>query len=152
MDFAFDRCGGTIMDPFSKAKQKADEWLSEIAEELSLRDRAKALLALRAGLHALRDRLTPDEAIHLGAQLPMVIRGLYYEGWTPHETPIRVRSKEGFLRLVERPFHPEDTSLDPERIARAVLNLLSRHITEGEIADVKHILPRPIEQLWAPEP
>lgn len=139
------------MDPLSKIKQKADEWLSEIAAELSLEDRAKAFLALRAGLHALRDRLTPDEAIHLGAQLPMLVRGLYYEGWTPHETPIKVRSKEGFLRLVERPFHPDDTSLDPESVARAVLNLLSRHVSEGEIADVRHILPRPIEQLWAPE-
>ena len=139
------------MDPFGKAKQKADEWLNELALDLFLEDRAKALLALRGGLHALRDRLTPDEAVQLGAQLPMLIRGLYYEGWTPHETPIKVRTKEGFLRLVERPFNPSDPTLDPESVARAVLDLLSRHVSEGEISDVRHILPRPIEELWAPE-
>lgn len=139
------------MDPFGKTKQKADEWLNELAADLFLEDRAKALTALRGGLHALRDRLTPDEAVQLGAQLPMLIRGLYYEGWTPRDTPIKVRTKDGFLELVQRPFHPSDPTLDPESVARAVLDLLSRHVSAGEIEDVKRILPKPIEALWSLE-
>jgi uncharacterized protein (DUF2267 family) len=36
-------------------------------------------------LHALRDRLPPEIAVHLSAQLPMLVRGIYYEGWKADE-------------------------------------------------------------------
>jgi hypothetical protein len=42
-------------------------------------------------LHVLRDRLTIQEAVQPGAQLPMLIRGLYWEGWDP----ARRRSSSG---------------------------------------------------------
>ena len=137
------------MDPFAKTKQKADIWLHEIAEDLGLESRDKALLALRGVLHALRDRLSLDEAVQLGAQLPMLIRGLYYEGWSPKHTPVRVRTLDEFLRLIERPFNQYDLTFDTEEVARAVFDLLARHVTEGEIEDVRSVLPSSIEALWA---
>src|SRR6516225_9161143 len=72
-------------------------WLKELMEELGWDDRQRAYHALGAVLHALRDRLTVAEAADLGAQLPMLIRGLYYEGWTPNGKPIKERRKEDFL-------------------------------------------------------
>jgi uncharacterized protein (DUF2267 family) len=66
---------------FDRTLYKTHTWLKEIMEVLGTEDRHRAYMALRAVLHALRDRLTVEEVAQLGAQLPMLIRGLYYEGW-----------------------------------------------------------------------
>lgn len=66
---------------FDHTVQEANIWLKAVAEQLHFEERRHAYSALRATLHALRDRLTPESAVHFGAQLPMVVRGLYYEGW-----------------------------------------------------------------------
>src|SRR3546814_6955305 len=58
--------------------------------------------ALRSVLHALRDRLTLEEAAHLGAQLPMLVRGIYYDSWHPAGMPRRERSEGEFLAHVEK--------------------------------------------------
>ena len=67
--------------------------------EVSHLDKADAYKALRAVLQTLRDRLPMQEAVHFGAQLPMLLRGLYYEGWKPAQTPIKM-SREEFLQAV----------------------------------------------------
>ncbi len=66
---------------FDTTVQETNLWLKGIMEGLHTDDRHLAYLALRATLHALRDRLGPENAVHLAAQLPMLVRGLYYEGW-----------------------------------------------------------------------
>jgi uncharacterized protein (DUF2267 family) len=102
---------------------------------------------LRATLHALRDRLTVDEVAQLGAQLPMLIRGFYYEGWDPTGKPLKVRHVEEFLTLIDEELRNTD-AVDPERAARAVFALLAARIADGEIQDVKHMLPGNIRDLW----
>jgi len=62
---------------------KSEIWINDMCERLDLEDEERACLALRAGLHALRDRLTVEEAAHLAAQLPIAVRGLFFEGWHP---------------------------------------------------------------------
>jgi len=59
-------------------------------------DPRKAYQALRSTLHTLRDRLTVDEVAQLAAQLPMLVRGFYYEGWDPTGKPLKVRDLESF--------------------------------------------------------
>lgn len=125
----------------------ANVWIKELAQELGWDDRQRTYHALRAVLHALRDRLTVDEAADLGAQLPLLIRGLYYEGWDPSCTPVKERHKEAFLHHIAAAF-PHDRQVYPEGIAWAVFQLLERHISAGEIKDVLHVLPREIRSLW----
>jgi len=86
----------------------------------------------------------------LGAQLPMLIRGFYYEGWDPTNKPLRVRHKEQFLARIAQQFKDDD-SVDPEQVARAVFAVLSSRITAGEIEDVQHVLPTEIRELWGGE-
>ena len=107
----------------------------------------KAYLALRTVLHALRDRLTIEEAVQLGAQLPMLVRGLYYEGWTLKGKPHKERHKEDFLAHIKDAFK-EDVTVRPESIARAVFKVLARRTSQGEIDDVKHLLPKALRDLW----
>ena len=137
----------TGLEVFDTTVHKTNSWLKELMQELHREDRRKAYLAMRATLHALRDRLTVEEVAQLGAQLPMLIRGFYYEGWDPTGKPLKIRDKEEFLGLVAEEFRTDDT-LNPELIARAVFKVLSDRVTAGEIEDVKHVMPAEIRELW----
>jgi uncharacterized protein (DUF2267 family) len=126
--------------------QKTHEWLKDIMNAIGADDAHLAYGALRSVLHALRDRLTVDEAVQLGAQLPMLIRGLYYEGWCPRGKPAKTHKAE-FLDAIGHQF-PGPDRLHPEVLARAVLKVLSRHVSAGEVRDVKAILPAELRDLW----
>jgi uncharacterized protein (DUF2267 family) len=132
---------------FAHTLQTTHLWLKELAEELRCDDQHRAYLGLKATLHALRDRLTVEEAVQLGAQLPMLIRGLYYEGWNPTGKPVKERHKQEFLAHIKEAFKRQE-DVDAEQMVRAVFRILSRRITEGEIEDVKHILPPELRELW----
>lgn len=86
----------------------------------------------------------------LGAQLPMLIRGFYYEGWTLTGKPVRERHKEEFLAHITQAFR-NDERIDPEQVIRAVFRVLSQRVTAGEISDVKNQLPTALGELWPKE-
>jgi uncharacterized protein (DUF2267 family) len=125
----------------------ANVWLKELAHELGWEDRERAYHALRVVLHALRDRLMVDEAADLGAQLPLLIRELYYEGWDPSGTPTKERRREAFLNRIAAAF-THDAAIYPEGIAWAVFRVLERNVSSGEVKDILHVLPREIRSLW----
>jgi uncharacterized protein (DUF2267 family) len=132
---------------FDKTVQKTNSWLHDLTQVLQWSDKHKVYMALRTTLNALRDRLTVEEVAHLGAQLPMLIRGFYYEGWDPTDKPLKERHKEQFLARIEQAFKGDD-SIDPEVVARGVFFVLAHRVTEGEIEDVTHVLPAEIRDLW----
>jgi uncharacterized protein (DUF2267 family) len=132
---------------FERTTQKTNAWLDELMAFHVGYDREKAYLALRATLHTLRDRLTPEEAAQLGAQLPMLIRGFYYEGWRPTGKPVKERHKEEFLGHIEEALDRYEFGR-PEDIARSVFKVLAHHISEGEMEDVRQILPKEIRELF----
>ena len=128
---------------FQHSLQTTDRWLKEIMGELGWADRHKAYTALRATLHALRERLPVDECAQLSAQLPLVVRGVYWEGWNPSCT----KPEHGtFLKEVHAAFK-HDPKTDPEQVARAVFKALASEISAGEMEDVRSILPQPIRRL-----
>jgi uncharacterized protein (DUF2267 family) len=137
----------TGLDVFDTTVQKTNSWLNDLMQVLYFQDKHKAYLALRVTLHALRDRLTVEEVAHLGAQLPMLIRGFYYEGWDPSNKPVKERHKEQFLARIDQQFKNDD-GVDPEVVVRGVFFVLEHRVAEGEIEDIKHILPEEIRDLW----
>ncbi|QDT01957.1 hypothetical protein K227x_03270 [Rubripirellula lacrimiformis] len=100
-----------------------------------------------AVLHALRDRLTIHETADFAAQLPMLIRGMFYEGWQPDQIPVKHRSKEAFLGHVCEAF-PDDQSVDPEKLTRAVLKMVASHVGKREMDDIQAIIPKPLRELF----
>jgi uncharacterized protein (DUF2267 family) len=132
---------------FDETVQLSNVWLNELMGELDWKDKKRAYRVLRATLHALRDRLTPHEAVHLGAQLPMLIRGLYYEGWHMKDAAPPEHTKQAFFDHVYGELR-DDPAIDAERPVREVFKLLARKITLGEIEDVKNILPAEVRALW----
>jgi uncharacterized protein (DUF2267 family) len=137
-----------VLEVFDASLQKTQVWLNDLMLELGWAQKPqKACLALRTALHALRDRLTVQEAVHLGAQLPILIRGVYYEGWKLAGKPVKERHKSEFLDHIAKAFRDDDT-VDPEKVMRAVLKVLACHISTGESDNVKHILPKSLQELW----
>lgn len=137
----------TGLEVFDRTVQKTNSWLHDLSQILQWDDKHKVYLALRATLHALRDRLTVEEVAQFGAQLPMLIRGFYYEGWDPTEKPLRERHREQFLARIEQQFK-DDALVDPGVVARAVFFVIEHRISEGEIEDVKQVLPSEMRDLW----
>jgi uncharacterized protein (DUF2267 family) len=141
----------TGLEVFDTTLQKTNSWLHDLMQALGWADRHKAYTALRATLHALRDRLSVEEVAQLGAQLPMLIRGFYYEGWDPTGKPLRIRQKEQFLARIELELRGDerfDDLVPVERIAQAVFMLLTQRVSAGEIENVKHVMPADIRELW----
>ena len=127
--------------------QLTEQWLQELAEKGGFDDDAQAYTVMRAALHALRDRLTVDEASHLAAQLPMLVRGFYYEGWKPAAAPNKERDLQSFLDHVKSSL--KNSPVDPEDACKAVFALLDEKITQGEMEDVRQMLPPEIRNpLW----
>ena len=133
--------------PLDRTVQKTHEWLKELTQITGRSDEHKSLQMLRAVLHVLRDRLTVDEAAHLGAQLPMLVRGFYYENWKPAEKPSRIRSRSEFLQAVRYELN-NNPEIDPAQAIDSVLVLLERKITQGELEDVKQMMPPEMREFW----
>jgi uncharacterized protein (DUF2267 family) len=136
----------TIPAPVSHAVQTLQEWLKELQNKGELADEAAAYAVLRSILHQLRDRLTLEEGVDLGAQLPLIVRGLYFEGWRPHAVPRKIRTKEKFLSELSEEILPHTYPV--EWAVSAVFALLARHGDPGEIADVIGQLPDDLKELW----
>ena len=136
-----------------RAFQNTRVWLNDVAAELQWVNERRVYTALRTVLHALRDRLTLPEAVQFGAQLPVFIRGLYYEGWRPGARPLRNRSKEAFLDEIRETFLKNRMSgANSEYAVRAVLRFLNGKITGGELSDVRGQLPKAVRSLWPDGP
>ena len=133
---------------WDNAQSKSSSWISDLSDHLGWANAPLTLLALRAVLHALRDRLPPDEAVELSAQMPLIIKGVYFDQWDPSATPVRIRTREEFLGLVRTNLQRAARDIDPERLTRAVFKLLSERVCEGEIRDVRSVLPAQVAELW----
>ena len=132
---------------FDKTVQESNLWLKDIMERLETEDRHRAYSSLRAVLHALRDRIGPESAAHLGAQLPMLIRGLYYEGWDPTNKPTRERHEDAFLAHIEREL-PRAEEGEAEQGALAVLDVLSKHVDRGAAVKIAGMFPAELRRFW----
>jgi uncharacterized protein (DUF2267 family) len=137
----------TGLEVFDTTIQKTNIWLNDLERQAGFPNRHAAYKALRATLHALRDRLIIDEVAQLAAQLPMLIRGLYYEGWDPTAKPLRLRHRDEFLERIAQELRGGD-HMDPELAARGVFEVLALHVSEGEIEDIRHLLPGKVRDLW----
>jgi uncharacterized protein (DUF2267 family) len=136
----------TLPATLSHAVQQTQEWLKELRDNGDLADEAQAYSVLRAVLHQLRDRLTHEEAVDLAAQLPLIVRGIFFEGWRLGRTPEKVRTRQEFLDGVKTKLRPH--TIPPEPAVRDVLALLAHHCDPGEIADVIAQLPAELKELW----
>jgi len=136
----------TGLEVFDRTLHTTNSWLKEMMEVLGP-DRHVAWHVLGSVLRALRDRIPLELTAHLGAELPLLVRGLLYDRWHPATAPERYRSLDDFLERIA-----EDLSstrpVDPEDAARTVFTVLTRHLPEGQVEKVRHALPEDIRAIW----
>ncbi|MBY3153477.1 MULTISPECIES: DUF2267 domain-containing protein [Rhizobium] len=127
--------------------QQTNLWLKKLVEEHHFADRHQAYNALRAVLQALRDQLTNEQAAHLSAQLPILIRGIYFEGWHLGNAKSDGRSIEAFAEHVAKHLPPQFPR-DPKTTTHAVFDLLWKELDPGLTAKLIDGLPAPLRSLW----
>ena len=132
------------------ATQQANIWIDEVDQAAHCSDRQRAYRLLRATLHTLRDWVNADQAADLGAQLPVLIRGVYYEGWDPSGTPKHPHGKEDFIASVQLNF-ARDRLRNPDLEVGAVFSVLNRHVAAGQLDQMRNSLQKPLRAIW-PEP
>lgn len=138
----------TGLEVFDRTIHLTNEWLLEIMTDLGTNERVHAWHALHAVTGALRDRMPVAEVAHLAAQLPLLVRGVFYEGWRPGH-PATYRTREEFLNRV-RELLEGRAPIDAERACRAVFSVLERHVTPGELDDVRAVLPAELKTFLEP--
>jgi uncharacterized protein (DUF2267 family) len=117
-----------------------------VKEETGLADPEAVRRGTAAVLRALRDRLTPEEARQVAAQLPGEVRETWEAGadWGPR--PVKLRRREFYERV------KADAALRDLREARAmtlaVFAALKAQISPGEAGDVLAQLPRDLKDVW----
>lgn len=136
----------TTISDLNTVVAAAEDWVDDLMRRLGWQDRERVYRALLATLHSLRDCLARDEAVYIGAQLPTLLRGLYYEGWHPSARPA-TKSRGAFLERIHDGVH-RDPGVDTEQVARAVFALLAARLPAAEIEDAKAATPSVLHNLW----
>ena len=122
-------------------------WINELDARLEWADKHRSYRLLRTVLQGVRDWLSVNEAAGFGAQLPELLRGIYYEHWRPATTPVKNRHKADFIARIENAFRTDPITFTSDAVT-AVFELLSAKIAAGEIDKVRHELPADLRALW----
>jgi uncharacterized protein (DUF2267 family) len=139
----------TGLEVLDKSIQTTNIWLNEISEQIGP-DRHLAWHVLGVVLRALRDRLPVDDAAHFAAQLPLVVRGTFYEQYRPSIQPEDIRTREEFVAKVAKDLTTV-RPVDPVDAIRAVFATVQAHIPEGQTAKTRASLTEDIRKLWPTE-
>ncbi len=137
----------TGLEVFDRTLQITHIWLDEIMAIVGP-DRQVAWKVLSVVLHKLRDRLPVELAAHLGAELPLLVRGVYYDQYRPAAQPVVCRHYQDFLEEVQE-WLSDTRPVDANDAIRAVFGVLSNHINPAQVVKVKEALPREIRTVWA---
>jgi len=139
----------TKVSALDHAMHIAHTWVNDVAKEFDTDDREFAYGVLRAWLHTLRDRLTVEAAAHFAAQLPDLIRGVFYAGWDPGAVPEKYNAEAYAVRFAGE----ANISLhDVGKAAAATTAALLHHLPSAQMAKVLDQLPSEIRVLLQPEP
>jgi uncharacterized protein (DUF2267 family) len=139
----------TGLEVFDRTLHTTNLWLDEINAEIGP-DRHLAWHVLGAVLRSIRDEMQVEQSAHFAAQLPLLVRGAYFDQYRPAVQPASDRSQEQFMARIQRDLDGS-RPVNAEQAAAVVMRTLNRHITEGQVKKVRDSLPKGVRAMW-PEP
>ncbi|PJI92069.1 uncharacterized protein (DUF2267 family) [Yoonia maricola] len=132
---------------FERTTHEAHEWVNDLAGRTGWTNEREVLRLLRVVLGKIRDHLPNEEMAQFSAQLPLILRGMFYEGWQPKLTPVHERHAAAFVAAVEEKVGDVMTYRGVTDI-KAVFNTINAHVSRGEVEDVRACLPQELRDLW----
>lgn len=127
--------------------QLTHKWIDELDDALGWHDKHRSFRLMRAVMQTLRDCLPINESADFAAQLPILLRGVYYEQWRPRQTKSPHWTLDHFLQRLHHYF-PSDPIEDMADAVSITFAFFSTKVSEGEIRDVVGCLPAEIRELW----
>ncbi|WP_240676241.1 DUF2267 domain-containing protein [Botryobacter ruber] len=130
---------------FDNYQKEAKTWLHELCHYLGIEDEQKAARIFRAVLHAIRDRIQAGEAIHFAAQLPVIWKGIYFDGFRLKAEPVNIRHELDWLEFIrsQDAFAAQEDFPTVDHAYYAfhdVMVFLRDHISEGQYNQITHAL------------
>jgi uncharacterized protein (DUF2267 family) len=142
------------MANIQKYAEEANSFFKEVAQELQIpEDTELAARVTTAVFHTLRERITVEESMHLISNLPMILKGIYVDGWKIMKHVYNADTLEEFLNEV-RQHAPRtgDHDFGGKQMAKdtvkAVISVLRRYLDEGEIRHIQEQLPEGVAALF----
>ncbi|MGV8948126.1 MAG: DUF2267 domain-containing protein [Candidatus Paracaedibacter sp.] len=125
------------------------DWIYAIEEACRWdeENQKKAFTALRAVLHEIRDLLPLERAAQLSAQLPIVIRGIFFENWHPRYIPVQEIKKNDFLEAIAQSLYPYQ-DMNVEETTKGVLQVLGEKLPSGELENIIQYMSKEIQELY----
>lgn len=136
----------TGLDIFNHSIQKTNEVLIGVQDRLGWENRHLVFEVLKNTLHHLRDRLPVDENVNFADQLPMVLKGVYFEGWDPSNAPIK-ETKDDFVNDIDIKYGYMVEN-DTEEIIKIVFDEIFKSIGLKESNKLKKVLPEDWRELF----
>ncbi len=138
----------TGLTVFDRTLQKTNQFINDVGTKIGIEDKHVVFVGIRAVFKSLRDRLPVEEAVQLGAQLPILLAGFYYESWKPSNTPTKERDYEAYIQNVRDNLPEGDYPIEIEILLKGVFATLSDWVTAGEIEEVAQMFPKELQSLW----
>ena len=132
---------------FERTTHEAHEWVNDLAGRTGWSNEREVLRLLRTVLVNIRDHLPVNEMAQFSAQLPLILRGTFYEGWQPKKTPVRERHAADFIAAVEAQVG-EVLDYRGESDIKAAFSVINARISRGEVEDVRACLPQELRDMW----
>lgn len=137
----------TGVDSLDRSIERTNQWLGDVATNFETEDRKLAYRVTRSWLHTLRDRLPVTVAAHLAAQLPELLRGVFYEGWNPSKVPAKYDRDEYIARFAK---NAQIHNTEVRKAGQLVTSAMRKHLSDGVINEALGVLPADIRELIEP--
>jgi uncharacterized protein (DUF2267 family) len=127
--------------------EEANTWINEINDLTGMPDRRHSYHALRGVLFGVRDRLPLNDLFDFAVQMPTVIRGIMFEGYSPAGKPEKL-DRDQFLSRVESELRASGGNQSPIEATQAVFSVMDKHLSQGAINSLKELLPDEYAAFW----
>lgn len=138
---------------FEQYEADARKFVNEVSQELANDGNHQASLRIMTSvLHSIRELLTAEGSLHLISQLPLIIKGIYVSGWHLG-TKEKVKDKDQLIELLllqNTRTGPNDFGTDEKALnnVMAIIRVLQKYVSPGEIADIQAQFPPELKYLW----
>jgi uncharacterized protein (DUF2267 family) len=143
-------CLATNISSLDRAVQNAVLWLNDIQTELGWENREIVYKATKAVLQTIRDRLPVSELFHFSTNLPIVLKGMLFEGYDPSEAKKeKIKTIQEFYDRIQTHYDPLQRDIvSGHQAAFGVINVLFNRIGEGEMRKVADNMPLKLKPLF----